>query len=137
VRASAGTRPGSARAIGDAVHEPFAVDIQRRDDVAIVRPRHELDLSTVETLRAALDGVEDVARLVLDLRELSFMDSTGLHLLLELDERARCRRFELSLVAPAPPADRTIKLCGLDDALPFVKAADLAELEAEGAERLR
>jgi hypothetical protein len=36
----------------------------------------------------------------------------------------------LSLVAPAPPADRAIKLCGLDEVLPFVKAADLTGREA-------
>jgi anti-sigma B factor antagonist len=110
----------AAEAIGGPLYEPFAVEVQRRGDVAIVRPRHELDLTTIGTLRAALDGIKGSARLVLDLRDLSFMDSTGVHLLLELHQRARHRGFELSLVAPAPPADRAIRLCGLDEELPFV-----------------
>ena len=40
-----------------------------------------LDAAVAETLSAALDGMEHGARLVLDLRGLSFIDSTGLHLL--------------------------------------------------------
>jgi anti-sigma B factor antagonist len=104
--------------------QPFAVDVQRSGGVAIVRPRGELDLASVETLRAALDEIENAGRLVLDLRGLSFLDSTGLHLLLALDQRARRDGFQLALIAPAAPADRAIQLTGLDQALPFVAAAD-------------
>ena len=103
---------------------PFAVDVQRRNDVAIVQPHGELDLATVETLRAALDGVEKAGRLVLDLRGLSFIDSTGLHLLVALHRRAQRDGFQLTLVAPAPPADKAIQVSGLDQALPFVAADD-------------
>ena len=98
--------------------------MQQRDAVAIVQPRGELDLVTVETLRAALDGIESAERLVLDLRGLSFIDSTGLHLLVALHRRAQRDGFQLTLVAPAAPVDRAIQLCGLDQALPFVAAAD-------------
>jgi anti-sigma B factor antagonist len=104
--------------------QPFAVDVQRHDDVAIVHPRGELDLVTVETLRAALAGIESVTRLVLDLRGLSFIDSSGLRLLVELHRRAQRDRLQLTLVAPAAPIDRAIQLCGLDKALPFVAAVD-------------
>ena len=114
-------RSGSARAVGP---EPFAVEVQRRDDVAIVQPRGELDIATVETLRAALDGIESPGRLVLDLRGLSFIDSTGLHLLVALHQRAQRDGFQLTLLAPAAPIDRAIELCGLDEVLPFVTAVD-------------
>ena len=113
----------AARTIGVAELEPFSVDVRRHDDVVIVRPRYELDLATVETLRAALNDVNGAARLVLDMRDLSFIDSTGVHLLIELDQRARREGFELSLVAPAPPGDRAIQVCGLDKVLPFVDSA--------------
>lgn len=104
--------------------EPFAVDVQRRDDVAIVQPRGELDLATVETLRVALDDIKDAGRLVLDLRGLSFLDSTGLHLLMALHQRAQRDGFQLALLAPAAPADKPIKLLGLDQALPFAAPDD-------------
>ena len=120
--------------------EPFTVEVQRRDHVTIVRPRGELDLATVDTLRSALDtaiaealhaalnGTETGARLVLDLRGLCFIDSNGVHLLVALDERAHRDGFQLSLLAPAAPIDRVIQVFGLDQVLPFV-APDALEHE--------
>ena len=116
--------------------EPFAVEFQRRGHITIVRPRGELDIATVETLRTSLDdaiadilrtasdGFGNPARLVLDLRGLSFIDSNGLHLLLALDQRAQRDGFQLTLLAPAPPIDRAIQLCGLDQVLPFAAPDD-------------
>jgi anti-anti-sigma factor len=119
-------RAGSAQAIEVAGPQPFGVEVQRRDGVAIVQPRGELDLVTVETLRAALDGIGSAERLVLDLSGLSFMDSTGLQLLVALHQRAQRDGFQLTLVAPTAPVDRAIQLCGLDQELPFVAAVDAA-----------
>jgi anti-sigma B factor antagonist len=121
---SGASRTDSAAAVELVRLQPFAVDVQRRDDVAIVQPRGELDLATVETLSAALDAVENPDRLVLDLRGLSFMDSTGLHLLVTLHERAQRDGFQLTLVAPAAPMDRAIRVSGLDNTLPFAAADD-------------
>jgi anti-anti-sigma factor len=104
--------------------QPFDVDVRRRGAVAIVLPRGELDYATAETLRAALDGVEDAERLVLDLRGLSFIDSSGLRLLVAVHRRARRDGLHLSLIAPPAPADRAIRLSGLDEALPFEAAAN-------------
>ena len=104
--------------------EPFTVDVQYRNDVAIVQPHGELDLATVDALRAALDEVEHAGRLVLDLRGLSFIESTGLHLLVALHRRARREGFQLTLVAPAAPADKAIQVSGLGQTLPFVAAYD-------------
>ena len=106
---------------------PFLVDVRRRDDDAIVQPHGELDLATVETLQAALDGVERAGRLVLDLRGLSFIDSSGLHLLVALHQRAQRDGFQLTLMAPAAPADTALQLSGLDQALPFVAADDVVD----------
>jgi anti-sigma B factor antagonist len=143
-----GARPARAAEMPDL--EPFAVEVQRRKHATIVQPRGELDLATAQTLRstldaaiaetlsAALDGMENGARLVLDLRGLSFIDSTGLHLLVELDRRAQNDGFQLSLLAPAAPIDRAIRLCGLDQTLPFaapVGAVDTEPGESSPADR--
>jgi anti-sigma B factor antagonist len=121
--------------------EPFAVEVQRRTHVTIVQPRGELDLATADTLRsaldeavtetlsAALDGMGHGARLVLDLRGLSFIDSTALHLLVALDQRARRDGFQLTLLAPPAPIDRAIQVCGLDEILPFAAAVDAVDIE--------
>jgi anti-sigma B factor antagonist len=121
--------------------EPFAIEVERRDHVTIVRPRGELDFATVEALRAALDaavaetlraardGFERPARLLVDLSRLSFIDSTAVHLLVALDERARRDGFELTLLAPAAPIDRVIRVCGLDQVLPFAAPDDAVATE--------
>jgi anti-sigma B factor antagonist len=119
-------RHGAAPAVEPHRPQPFAVDVQRRDDVAFVRPQGELDLATVESLRAALDGIENAERLVLDLRGLTFLDSTGLRLLVTLHQRSHRDGFQLTLIAPAGPADRAIELSGLDQVLPFAAADDAA-----------
>jgi anti-anti-sigma factor len=116
-------RAGSDRAVEVAGPQPFAVEVQRRDAVAIVQPRGELDLVTVATLRAALDAIKSTERLVLDLRGLSFMDSTG-ELLVALHRRAQRDGLQLTLVAPGAPVDSAIQLCGLAQELPFVAAVD-------------
>jgi anti-sigma B factor antagonist len=100
--------------------DPFAVEVEQRDGLMVVRASGELDLATAETLDAALGDIDGARRVSLDLSGLSFIDSTGLRLMLSLDQRAKRDGFELSLVAPEPPADRPIRLCGLDKMLPFV-----------------
>jgi anti-anti-sigma factor len=150
VETSRRSADGARRALSGRVGEisdldPFAVDVQRRDHVTIVQPRGELDLATVDTLRstldtaiaetlhAALNGIETGARLVLDLRGLSFIDSNGLHLLVALDERAHRDGFQLTLLAPAAPIDRAIQVCGLDQVLPFVAPDSLEHEPAKSA----
>jgi anti-sigma B factor antagonist len=68
----------------------FAVDVTRRDDGAmVVAFRGELDLSVAKRARDAVNGAIATAptRLVYDLGALTFMDSSGLAILLESAER--------------------------------------------------
>ena len=69
--------------------------------------------STADELGAAFANL-------LDLRGLSFIDSSGLHLLVALHQRAQRDGFQLALVAPTPPVDRALQVSGLDKTLPFV-----------------
>jgi anti-sigma B factor antagonist len=113
--------------------KPFVVDVRRADGVATVEPYGELDLVTTETLQATLDDIESPARLVLDLRGLSFIDSTGLRLLVALHQRSQSEGFELTLVTPSAPADRAIRLSGLDRALPFAPIDTVGLVAGEAA----
>lgn len=111
--------------------EPFAVEVHWRGHVAILQPSGELDLATIETLRAALDDIEIAGAVVLDLRGLSFVDSAGVHLLIELHQRAQRDGFRLALLAPPAPVDSAIRLCGLYEALPFVVPSDALDSEPD------
>lgn len=71
--------------------EPFGTRLSRREDVVWLAVAGELDVFTAPTLRAALReiGLSEGDSLVLDLRGLSFMDSSGLAVVLGAHERAR------------------------------------------------
>jgi anti-sigma B factor antagonist len=80
--------------------------------------RGELDLATAARLEQALaQSGEDV---LLDLRGLTFMDSTGVRVLLEVAER---RNSELRMIVPARGEVRvTIEETGIAPLLPLVDA---------------
>ena len=70
---------------------PFAVERQVASDRIRIVVRGELDMETGPRLREELRAAEAEApaTLVLDLRDVSFFDSTGLELLLDAEVRAR------------------------------------------------
>ena len=69
---------------------PFAIRAERREGVARISAIGELDLRTVSLLEQALEAVDQLepARVILDFRELSFVDSTGVHAILRAHTRA-------------------------------------------------
>ena len=82
----------------------------------------ELDLGTLAELAAHVDRVLAAApqSLRLDLTDLRFMDSSGLRLLIELDERARREGWRLSLLPSVhEQANTVLRMTGADTALPF------------------
>ncbi len=70
---------------------PFGVTIEQRDDAVHLKLSGELDISTAQLLEDDLHRVEAERPqlIVLDLRDLAFMDSTGLRLLIMADARAK------------------------------------------------
>ena len=82
----------------------------------------ELDLASAEQLDAQLKQLEspepDV--IVLDLRELEFMDSTGLRTVIAADSRARERGARLVVVRAPEEVDRVFRLTRMDQHLELV-----------------
>ena len=82
----------------------------------------ELDLSSAEELETHLKQIEssepDV--LVLDLRKLEFMDSTGLRTVIAADARARERGARLVVVRAPDEVDRVFRLTRMDQHLELV-----------------
>ena len=81
----------------------------------------ELDLAGARQLEMHLDEAERESpeRLVIDLRDLSFIDSTGLRLLLQADARARERGCELVLRRGEATVQRVFEVTGALDVLRF------------------
>ncbi|HEV7918848.1 MAG TPA: STAS domain-containing protein [Solirubrobacterales bacterium] len=88
----------------------------------------ELDIATADTLATALDGLNVKAgdQLVVDMREVEFMDSTGLRVLITANRHAISNKHRLILVTGDSPAERVLRLTRMDDHLEVVaKIEDL------------
>ena len=105
-------------------HEEFNIDVQRLAGLARVRPAGELDMATVARLDRQLSELlaAGVRRVVLDLRGLTFMDSTGLSVLLRWAGAAARDGFDFGLVRTDGPVNRLFELAGVEGHLPFVEA---------------
>jgi anti-anti-sigma factor len=99
------------------------VDLAGRPTLAV---RGELDISGVEELERALAEVESTEPqvIVIDLREVTFLDSSGLRSLLATDRRAKAAGRRLALVRGPDPVQRVFEIALLDRRLTFVEAPD-------------
>ncbi len=90
-------------------------------NIGTMRLKGECDLAHREAVgRAASRAMQSrPVDLVLDLSEVSFIDSSGIHALVELAEHAAQHRIRLSIVPGPPAVQRVFQICGLDRGLPF------------------
>ena len=82
----------------------------------------ELDLSTVPAVVQRVDDRldENVTTLTIDLSEVTFMDSSGLRLLIELNQRADHETWEFSLLPSRHESAKVVlRMTGAETALPF------------------
>jgi anti-sigma B factor antagonist len=102
---------------------PFEVSVERRGGAVHVSIGGELDISTAQRLEDDLRRIEaDRPELiVLDLQRLSFMDSTGLRLLITADSRAREDGRRLAIVQGNEMVMRVMRLTRLDERLHIVE----------------
>jgi len=94
----------------------FSVEIAQRDGGIEAALSGEIDLSTVEELQERLEtALEDDPRLiVLDLRQVSFLDSSGLRLILRLNKRQEDNDGRLVLVRGGRRVARVLEITGAD-----------------------
>jgi anti-sigma B factor antagonist len=103
-------------------------------DVAWVRLAGELDIATARQLRRTLRESLSRARLVvLDLRKLAFMDSSGVHAIVNASACAREDGRHLLLLRGPPSVDRVFALAGRSD---DVEIVDLRSLLARSEPEL-
>jgi anti-sigma B factor antagonist len=94
----------------------FSAELIRDDGPPRLVLTGELDLATVPLLEQAIPtalGPGDV--LVIDLRTLEFIDSSGIHVLMRLDDAARRDGWALTLVRGGRDVQRVLDLCHVGD----------------------
>jgi len=88
-------------------------------DRLVLRVEGELDLSTVDQFAGALDDALEAepGEIVLDLRDLHFIDSSGVGAYVTAYRRARSRQVRLRIGDRSPAVARVLELSGVEEAL--------------------
>lgn len=92
--------------------QPFQTDVAVASDEVAVAVSGELDLQSADALEHEVAGLHAAGheRVVVDLRRLEFIDSTGLRVLIELHRTSERQGRHLSLVRGPRPVQRIFEL---------------------------
>jgi anti-sigma B factor antagonist len=103
------------------VQSHFRVEVRSEDRATVIAVSGELDLASSPALQEELDRVSsDSELLIIDLRELDFMDSTGLSVLVRAHQRAEEQGRRLAMVKGPQQVQRLLSLTGVADRLTLV-----------------
>ncbi len=107
---------------------PIVLDATFDDDTVRVRFEGELDLTTVPNAEEFVSNIEREHApdtLVLDLRDLRFLDSSGLRFILAVDARTRKEGRRLRIVSGPEAVHRVFRIALLEKRLEFVEEKDV------------
>ena len=94
--------------------DEFSVSRRRTGDAIVVAPAGEIDLATIDIVEASIQAaIAETDTLVLDLRDVSFIDSAGVRLVLETSRDVP----HFSVVRGPREVQRVFGLVGLDERL--------------------
>ena len=103
----------------------FGVRARSVERAHVVAPCGELDLFTVAELREVLAERPDTCeRVVLDLRGLTFFDTSGMRLVVETLQELRAAGIRFAIVRGSPEVQRLFAIARMEDRLPFFDDLD-------------
>ena len=104
----------------------FDLHVERREATSIVRVSGELDITGAEVLETRTKELagDSPDVVVVDLRRVSFMDSTGLRSLLRARALGQEEGWSLKLIRGPEPVHRVLELTRMDDVFDFVDASE-------------
>jgi len=100
----------------------FRVEVRSEDGAPLLFVKGELDLASSPALEQELERVtaDSPSLIIIDLRELDFMDSTGLSVLIRAHQRAQEQGRRLGIVNGSRQVRRLLNLTGVADRLTIV-----------------
>jgi len=107
--------------------EPFGIDVIQRDGRTVVVPRGELDMASAPELEGAvMPPLEAGAWVVLDLRSLQFIDSSGLRVVVGAHRSAQAGpgRFTVVRGLPGTTVHRIVEIAGIDTVIEMVDSPE-------------
>lgn len=104
-------------------HLPYAfrIDASEQGATSTIELHGEWDLAQQSAITDAIAQALDrrPACLVLDLSQLSFIDSSGIHAVISTRKRCAAQATHLVIVPGPRAVQRVFEICGLIDVLPF------------------
>jgi anti-anti-sigma factor len=102
-------------------HDLLRITVEPLEDARLIRAAGEIDLSSVAALRRELDAARvEAVTVLLDLSDVTFIDSSGLHLLLHASHSSAVSDWAFFVVRPSESVLRLIELSGTADLLKVV-----------------
>ena len=113
----------------------ISIEIQTTSDVPVVRLTGELDIDQAVRVREHLDKVIDAGavRLVIDLSDVSYIDSTGLGMLVAVHKRLVAEQGFYVLTVPRASQRKVFEITGLSTVLVIMESLEdaLAHISAK------
>ncbi|MEU8124520.1 STAS domain-containing protein [Spirillospora sp. NPDC049024] len=98
----------------------FDISLMRDDRCTLVRVKGDIDVVSRARFEEALfEAVETGEPMVVDMREVTFCDSTGLNAIVAANRRVGERGTHLALVALPPRVQRVFRITGIDKFIPI------------------
>ena len=105
----------------------LAARYARRDGASIIEASGEIDLATIHLLEEMLGGVMDDGKaLVVDLHDVSYIDTTGLNMLMRLHEQCARRKTNMAVVFTSRNLWRIFSALSLQDVFRIFPSVDEA-----------
>ncbi|MGA8210998.1 MAG: STAS domain-containing protein [Nocardioidaceae bacterium] len=104
------------------------VDVDERDDHALLTAVGEIDVATADSLASGVAQALDAGhrRVLVDFAEVTFIDSTGLGVLVKCHRKAEAGSAFFAVVHPTPQTRKLIRVLGLDQLLHVFDTAEQA-----------
>jgi anti-anti-sigma factor len=108
------------------VESSFRVDVRNRNRTALVVVSGELDVASGPTLEQELAKADasGAQLVILDLRSLDFIDSTGLSILIKAHQQAEASGRRFAVVRGRSQVQRLLGLTGLEERLTLVDSPE-------------
>ena len=106
------------------VETEFEVDVRTEARATVVTVSGELDVASSRTLEQELAKLQQATTMIVDLRTLTFIDSTGLGVLLRTHQLCKQHGRRFALACGAGQVSRLLSLTGLGDELLVVDSPE-------------
>ncbi len=104
----------------------FRLEVRNQGHSTVITVSGELDLASSPALQEELDRVaaSESQLLIIDLRDLDFMDSTGLSVLVRAHQRIEEQGRQLAMVKGPQQVQRLLNLTGVADRLRLIDSPE-------------